>query len=437
MLVNSMDNVGRSDVVRKALLMLELMDRSEEDHLVFGYVSSMLVDYDEKKADTEQLLCSLISLLLSSFSTHLAPDDVLSTQIKMLQMLLVSPLTSAEHLALRQYVETSADLITQTNDVSSPEVGSTLEPLLHSFRINNKEPSSKKENVPPQTVIDNPSGDGSKQNYWNMDMSELGKSLQELFSSNYLGSSLEQSEKFGVLLEGELAALKHIDDDELFETRKSYVLAEMEKVLHSHQKMTAHFQKMSEFIAVVQKDSARLNEELDRVTSLSLTDELTELPNRRAFLRRLKDEVGRVKRYGHHLSFAMIDLDYFKPINDKYGHHAGDSVLKAYSAEVLSMFREQDMVARYGGEEFVVIFPNTTIPGALQALNMVQGRAESAVLRFNDETISLPTFSAGLISFQAGESIESFVHRADQALYDAKKKGRNRIEVKLQIEELT
>ena len=432
MLAKPTNNVCQSEVIRKALSMLELMERSVDDNLIFNHVSLMLEDYDEKKAETEQLLCSLISLILSSFSTHLPQDDTLVTQIKMLQFRLMAPVTSTEHIALQHYVETCADLITQKNSLSHNKIESTLEPLLNSFGLDNKKPffksgkasaSEKKSDAPDKN-----------QNYWEVDVSEFGKSLKQLFTSNYLTNSIEQSEKFGVLLEVELAALKHMDDADAFETKKEHVLNELEKILTGHQEMTSYFQKMSEFVSIVQKDSLRLNEELDRVTLLSMTDELTGLPNRRAFYQRLKDEVGRVKRYGHNLSLALLDLDYFKPINDEHGHGTGDKVLEAYSKNVLSMFREQDMVARFGGEEFVVIFPNTAIPGALQALKMVQKRAESARLELNDLSIQLPTFSAGLVSFQPEETLDSFIQRADEVLYEAKKKGRNRIELE-QIKE--
>lgn len=430
MLLKSTDNTCQSEIIRKALSMLELMDHSPEDKLIFNHVALMLEDYDEKKAETEQLLCSLISLILSSFSTHLAHEDALSTQIKMLQFRLMAPVTSTEHVALQHYVETCADLITQKENVSYTKVESTLEPLLNSFGLDNKRPRFDAESEKDKTQANSSLPQG-KQNYWDVDVSEFGKSLKHLFSSNYLVNSIEQSEKFSTLLEVELAALKHVDDEKSFEIKKNYVLQELEKILNNHKDVTAYFQQMAEFIAALQKDSLRLNEELDRVTLLSLTDELTELPNRRAFLQRLKDEVGRVKRYGHTLTMALLDLDYFKPINDQYGHNTGDKVLKAYASEVLSMFREQDMIARYGGEEFVVIFPDTAIPGALQALNMVQQRAETASLNIGEAEIKLPTFSAGVVSFQAEDSIDSFIQRADQVLYEAKNKGRNRIEVEL------
>ena len=434
MLVKTADNVCQSEIIFKALSMLKLIERSEQDNLIFNHVALMLEDYDEKKAETEQLLCSLISLILSSFSTHLPPSDTLSTKIKMLQFRLMAPVTSTEHIALQHYVETCADLITQKNNISQVKIEATLEPILNSFGLDNKKPFLKSGKVSQNTAKSVLSDEGNNQNYREVDTSELGGALKQFFSNNYLVNTIEQSEKFGALLEVELATLKHLDDSGSFESKKTHVLNELEKITQGYQEMMGHFHKMSDFISVVQKDSLRLNEELDRATLLSLTDELTGLPNRRAFIRRLKDEVGRVKRYGHHLSLAILDLDCFKPINDKYGHSVGDKVLKAYSSDVLSMFREQDMVARYGGEEFVVIFPNTIIPGALQALKMVKERAESAELIINSETINMPTFSAGLITCQPDESIESFIQRADDALYEAKRKGRNRIEVEFQPE---
>ncbi len=95
-------------------------------------------------------------------------------------------------------------------------------------------------------------------------------------------------------------------------------------------------------------DSRHLNEELHRVRELSLTDELTSLPNRRAFMTRVEEEVARVERYGMPLSLAIIDLDSFKRVNDEYGHAAGDEVLRCYATQIFSVFRNHDLVARYG-----------------------------------------------------------------------------------------
>jgi len=146
-------------------------------------------------------------------------------------------------------------------------------------------------------------------------------------------------------------------------------------------------------------------------------------------MRRLEDEVARVQRYGFPMSFVLIDLDHFKDINDKYGHAAGDEVLRVYSKNILSIFRHHDMVARYGGEEFSVLLPNTDSDGAIRALNKVMRRANETRWQANGTISDVPTFSAGVSIYKPGESATAFIERADKALYRAKRLGRNRIEL--------
>jgi diguanylate cyclase (GGDEF)-like protein len=124
-----------------------------------------------------------------------------------------------------------------------------------------------------------------------------------------------------------------------------------------------------------------------------------------------------------------MDLDFFKRINDLRGHAAGDDVLRCYSDDVLSIFRHHDLVARYGGEEFAVLLPNTEQDGVVCALNKVRRRLAEVAQARGDEAVGLPTFSAGVAQFQAGETTSSLIERADSALYAAKRKGRDRTEV--------
>jgi diguanylate cyclase (GGDEF)-like protein len=193
--------------------------------------------------------------------------------------------------------------------------------------------------------------------------------------------------------------------------------------------LTQYFHTVSNNLEKVQDEGKRLNQELNRVTTLSLTDELTRLPNRRAFTKRLQDEISRTSRYGSSLVLALIDLDHFKSINDNFGHFAGDEILRYYSHNILTAFRQNDLVARYGGEEFAVVFPNTSIEGAYKALLKVLKRANESFMVFEQQNIHLPSFSSGLVIYKSGESLESFVARADDALYSAKNAGRNQIEV--------
>jgi len=183
-----------------------------------------------------------------------------------------------------------------------------------------------------------------------------------------------------------------------------------------------------DFANIVRQSGQRLSQELKHVRVLSLTDELTELPNRRAFIQRLEEELQRARRYKSSFCVAMMDLDHFKRINDTYGHAAGDEILRKYANNILSILRRSDMVARYGGEEFAIIFPNASLEEAEQALDKVRARAVKTQIDFNNDIIHAPGFSAGLVLCDSTEDADALIKRADQMLYAAKEKGRNRIE---------
>lgn len=413
--------------------MLDMLDRSSDDHLVLNHAKLLLEDYEQSQDEIQRLLCSLLSLLLGAFSIHLDQDSTLFTQIRLLQFRLASPITNNELISIQHYIETCADQITQSDNANFENIKSTFQPLFESFGLDSGKSLYTEARHKQIELVDknsiNTSVAESIVGLSSEAIRDFGESLDNFFSENYLSNGIEQSEKYAAMLEVELASLKHTDDQQQFEERKDGVISELEKILASHKLMTTSIQQVSDFVTTLQQDSKRLNQELDRVTMLSLTDELTALPNRRAFLARLEDEIARVKRYKHKLSIALLDIDHFKPINDLYGHNVGDRVLKNYADNVLSAFRQFDMVARYGGEEFVVIFPNTDIEGAFQALKKVQQRTESLTIKIDDDSITLPTFSAGLVEYQGETDVESLIHRADTALYEAKLNGRNRIEM--------
>jgi diguanylate cyclase (GGDEF)-like protein len=241
--------------------------------------------------------------------------------------------------------------------------------------------------------------------------------------------TIAQNEEFGVLLEVVLSELRQVGDISELENLRWTLIREIEKLMAGHHELADKLDSTHHYLQVIESDSRQLTDELTRVRLLSLTDELTGLPNRRAFLRRLEDEVARVQRYGFPLSLALIDLDKFKEINDKYGHAGGDEVLRVYSKNILSIFRHHDLVARYGGEEFAVLLPNTESEGALRALNKVKNRCNETRWQSNGSIVPVPTFSAGLALYKPGETSTAFVERVDKALYRAKRLGRNRIEI--------
>jgi diguanylate cyclase len=246
--------------------------------------------------------------------------------------------------------------------------------------------------------------------------------------------TISQNEEFGVILEVVLAELRQAEDVAGIENARWTLIREVDKLMKGHNELADKLDSTHHYLQLIESDSRELSDELSRVRMLSLTDELTGLANRRAFMRRLEDEVARVQRYGFPLSFALMDLDHFKGINDEYGHAAGDEVLRVYSKNVLSVFRHHDMVARYGGEEFAVLLPNTDADGAIRALNKVRRRASETRWQSNGTISQVPSFSAGVSLFKPGESASAFLERADKALYRAKRLGRDRIELDLTYE---
>lgn len=157
-------------------------------------------------------------------------------------------------------------------------------------------------------------------------------------------------------------------------------------------------------------------------------DELTGLYNRRVMEQRLKGEVDRANRYDHSLSVFMLDIDYFKQINDTHGHSAGDSVLQAFASILEKTTRKTDYLARYGGEEFVVILPETSLETACTLAERLRDEIASQTISIDEHTSLTVTASIGIASFpEHTESPQELLGIADKAMYQAKQGGRNRV----------
>lgn len=167
-----------------------------------------------------------------------------------------------------------------------------------------------------------------------------------------------------------------------------------------------------------------LKEELRK---LAITDDLTKLFNARHFYKQLKMEVDRSRRYKHILSLLLIDIDYFKSYNDTYGHLAGDKVLARIGQTIQSSLRRMDSAYRYGGEEFTIILPDTGGDEAIKAAQRISTAINAEKFKPVPEKEICITVSIGVAEYCAGEELETFVKRADMAMYKSKEKGRNRI----------
>ena len=171
---------------------------------------------------------------------------------------------------------------------------------------------------------------------------------------------------------------------------------------------------------------------IDMLEAENIADPLTKVFNRRYLDRRLDEEVARSKRYSLPLSVLMLDIDYFKRVNDTYGHQAGDVTLTTLAGLVKSTQRELDVVARYGGEEFMVICTNTGLDGAALVAERLRLLVESFQINIPDgldgiQTIQI-SISIGVADFNVRvDSKKNLIQAADQALYRAKAEGRNRV----------
>lgn len=176
---------------------------------------------------------------------------------------------------------------------------------------------------------------------------------------------------------------------------------------------------------LVAERTAQLEQVVEEVKSLSLTDALTGCWNRRALDERLNVEVKRCLRYARTLSVVFMDLDHFKRINDEYGHATGDAVLKELALRCQRELKTQvDWLARYGGEEFLIVLPESEAAQAHQLALRLGSVIRNQSIDIDNLSLHV-TASFGIAQLQEGEAMDSFLHRADAALYEAKAAGRD------------
>jgi len=203
--------------------------------------------------------------------------------------------------------------------------------------------------------------------------------------------------------------------------------------LGAHDYLLKPPKRLEEIVLTIERaaEKKRLRDENSRLIRelklLSRADFLTGLPNRRSLEEALGRELDRVRRYGASLGVAMLDLDHFKSVNDRFGHQAGDDVLRWLARTAADAFRQSDSVFRFGGEEFAVLLPAVSIDGAGDACRRFVERVAATPLRLDGGTLEL-TCSIGLTAAQPSDaSAASVIARADRALYEAKALGRNRV----------
>ncbi|HEY4958775.1 MAG TPA: GGDEF domain-containing protein [Caldimonas sp.] len=247
-------------------------------------------------------------------------------------------------------------------------------------------------------------------------MTQMLAELGELGSKT--GNFHESVGRYAAVIEesDSLESLTGVVREMVAESRavQSLVQHTQERLQEEHSKATDLTQRVTE-----------LEDEMKRLSDEVSTDQLTQIANRRGLIQAFEIERARLERNGGNLSIGLLDIDNFKKLNDELGHSAGDEALKSLAAIVSKTLRPTDRVARYGGEEFVVLLPETPADEGEQVLTRLQRSLTGGLFMHKDKQIFV-TFSAGVTSYRLAERIEDSLERADQALYEAKRTGKNR-----------
>lgn len=235
--------------------------------------------------------------------------------------------------------------------------------------------------------------------------------LSNLSSGTEHASSLEQLKQ---LVSTKLQAIT----DSLQEKEQLEQL-QRSQLLHS-------LNNMEQRLNLLEQEASLFQSRIAEQRMRSLQDALTEIPNRAAFDERYQLEISRWQRYRKPLCVVLADVDHFKRVNDSYGHSAGDKTLKAIAKALNSGLRETDFIARYGGEEFIMLFPETTLEELKTPLTNLRSKINNITFKFREQSVPV-TLSFGATELKNDDNGRSAFDRADEALYEAKRAGRDTI----------
>lgn len=201
---------------------------------------------------------------------------------------------------------------------------------------------------------------------------------------------------------------------------KIYRETESQRIMESQDQVKSMHTRMQ----ALENESETLKKVVIEKNKQAMFDTLTGIPNRLSYDKKIEEEVSRWKRFSNPLSLAIWDIDFFKKVNDTYGHKAGDKVLRTVAQLLYKRIRSTDFLARYGGEEFVMLLPGTKQEETLRLVNDLRQQVESCGFHNHGQSVTI-TVSCGISSFSEGDTISQVFDRADKALYKAKENGRN------------
>lgn len=269
-------------------------------------------------------------------------------------------------------------------------------------------------------------------------LQEVDRKLQD--SGHYHDESLQAGEELNKAVKKEISGIENSVRDasdlgqlkQVVQTHIESVLQQMEehsqREQHRYQQAKAQIDSLSERLQDMESKSQDLRSRVQEERNQAMTDALTRIPNRLAYEQRLDEEIARHKRFTTPLVLAVWDVDHFKKVNDRFGHRAGDKVLRTIAAALRDGIRETDFLARYGGEEFVLLMTGSALDECLPVAERLRSAVAATGFHFRGQAVTI-TASCGLAEFDKAETVEQWFERADKALYRAKQSGRNRCEV--------
>ena len=261
-----------------------------------------------------------------------------------------------------------------------------------------------------------------------MDMADSALDTGELLSGKMdnvielIASISGDTNRFGKSMEGVSAALTS-------EISPADLGRVVETIAAATKQMETRSRELEDRLNQSKNEVDELRSNLAQARNEAMTDQLTGIANRKAFDEVLLSQISAATQDDNTLCLAMADIDFFKKFNDTFGHQAGDQVLRLVGRCLDNNVKGQDTPARYGGEEFAMILPNTQLNDAVKLANhireIIQGR--ELVKKSTGENLGKVTMSFGVSQFQAGDTPQTLIERADTALYTAKEQGRNQV----------
>ncbi len=249
---------------------------------------------------------------------------------------------------------------------------------------------------------------------------ELQEMIQE--SEEHIVGATDEATRYRSRLEGHAAHLSRgLDSEKLLKV--------IDALSNETQEMVDNNSALQVKLTNMTQELGNLRQQLEMVQSELMIDGLTGLINRKSFDSILHEAARECQKTLNNLCLMMIDVDHFKRINDNYGHVVGDEVLRFIAVKMKEIIKGRDIVSRYGGEEFAIILPDTPFSGALHIAEELRKTISASKLKrkSSQQTLDSVTVSIGVAWYRINEPLDEFVHRADKALYHAKRSGRNRV----------